>query len=421
MKIIGKVSKFLISLAIFAAVGISMAVYLPYNTIESDAAKKVTEADIQAIKDQIKANEKKIAEYESGIKDIAKDIEKAVEEKSLLEQQISYLQTNLDDTSALVEKYELLIKDKEVQIAEKEKEISKKYDDFLERLRLSYEDGTQNVLELLVSSDDLIDFITRIDNLGSVLTYEQSVMDELDDEVANLIALKNSLVNNKKEYEELSIYQEDSYKLLQTKINESDALLKKLQTQNGILANAHQAAQKNEQKLQEELSKLESQYQASIATSYLWPVESKYLKISSPWGWRVLYGKKEFHLGIDIPADYNTNIYASNDGKVIKAQYNNSYGYYVVIDHGGNISTLYAHASKLLVKVGDKVQRGQVIAKIGSTGNSYGYHLHFEFRDSSVKYNSTSYYTVQPLVAGRFVVKYNGQMVDPVAKKLLKY
>ncbi len=423
MKIIGKMSKFLISLAIFAVVGITMAVYLPYNTIESDAAKKVTEADIQAMKDQIKANEKKIAEFEADIKEINQDIENATKEKLLLEQQINHLQTNLDDTSALIGKYEALISEKEVQIADKEKEISKKYDDFLERLRVSYEDGSQNILELLVSSNDLVDFITRVDNLGSVLTYEQSIMQELENEVANINALKNSLVNNKKEYEDLGSYQKDSQALLEAKLKESDELLKKLQNETDLLASAHQSAQKTDKELQKELDKLYEDYnnQQVAKSSYLWPVESKYLRISSPWGWRVLYGEKEFHLGIDIPAEYNTNIYASNSGTVTKAQYNSSYGYYVVIDHGGKISTLYAHATKLLVKAGQKVERGQVIATIGSTGNSYGYHLHFEFRDGSKPYSSTSYYTVEPLVAGRFVVKYNGQMVDPVAKKLLKY
>ena len=71
---------------------------------------------------------------------------------------------------------------------------------------------------------------------------------------------------------------------------------------------------------------------------------------------------------------------ASKSGTVVIAQYHNSYGNYVVIDHGDGISTVYAHASKLLVSKGDTVKQGDVIAKVGTTGNSTGYHLHFEFR-----------------------------------------
>ena len=89
---------------------------------------------------------------------------------------------------------------------------------------------------------------------------------------------------------------------------------------------------------------------------------------------------QDFHTGIDIGAAYGTNILAANSGKVITAAYHWAYGYYVMIDHGGGIVTLYAHSSKLLVTVGQMVSRGQVIALVGSTGMSTGAHLHFEVR-----------------------------------------
>ena len=71
---------------------------------------------------------------------------------------------------------------------------------------------------------------------------------------------------------------------------------------------------------------------------------------------------------------------AANSGTVIKAGWNNSYGNVIMIDHGGGIVTLYAHNSKLLVTTGDVIARGQVIALVGSTGNSTGPHIHFEVR-----------------------------------------
>ncbi|MCL1808966.1 MAG: M23 family metallopeptidase [Clostridiales bacterium] len=89
---------------------------------------------------------------------------------------------------------------------------------------------------------------------------------------------------------------------------------------------------------------------------------------------------KKFHTGIDIAAPTGTSVVAANAGSVIKAGWNDSYGYMVMIDHGGGIVTLYAHNSSLLVKTGDIVVTGDKIAKSGSTGMSTGPHVHFEVR-----------------------------------------
>ena len=174
-------------------VTVLMAVCLPYNSLESDAAKKITEADIQALKDQIKANEQKIKDAEADLKEIGEDITYYLEMKTILDQQINDIENNIADTDELIGKYEVLIANTEERIAQREIEIAEKYDSFLQRLRLSYEDGTQNYLELLVSSKNLIDFMTRADNLGSVLSYEQLLLDELDREVSDLNAMKESL------------------------------------------------------------------------------------------------------------------------------------------------------------------------------------------------------------------------------------
>ncbi len=113
--------------------------------------------------------------------------------------------------------------------------------------------------------------------------------------------------------------------------------------------------------------------------TFIWPCESPY-GISSPFGWRVIYGKKEFHLGIDLPNAVGTPIYASDGGKVVFAGFSPSYGYNVRIEHADGYSTTYAHLSKVLVRVGDMVYQGQEVGKMGNTGVSYGSHLHFEIR-----------------------------------------
>lgn len=111
----------------------------------------------------------------------------------------------------------------------------------------------------------------------------------------------------------------------------------------------------------------------------LWPINGK---VSSKFGYRLdpFTFRRSFHKGIDIAASYGNGIRASAAGKVILAGYYNEYGQAVIIDHGNGITTVYGHASKVLVKKGQIVKKGDVIAKVGSSGRSTGSHLHFEIR-----------------------------------------
>lgn len=110
------------------------------------------------------------------------------------------------------------------------------------------------------------------------------------------------------------------------------------------------------------------------------PVASQ--KINSPFGYRInpVTGNYGLHSGIDINAKSGDEIYAALGGEVIKSKYSSDYGNFVTINHGDGLISIYAHCSKRLVEVGDKVERGDLIALVGSTGQSTGPHLHFEVR-----------------------------------------
>lgn len=113
---------------------------------------------------------------------------------------------------------------------------------------------------------------------------------------------------------------------------------------------------------------------------FIWPLEKgAYYYISSPFGWRWLRGERNFHRGMDIAAAKGVQILAADAGTVTEAGWDKYLGYYVRIDHGNGIETVYGHASKLseTVFAGKKVYQGEVIAYVGSTGNSTGNHLHF--------------------------------------------
>lgn len=103
-------------------------------------------------------------------------------------------------------------------------------------------------------------------------------------------------------------------------------------------------------------------------------------RVSSSFGSRIhpITGRRTFHDGVDIAANHGTAVYAYSGGRVVEARYNGGYGYNIVIDHGNGLKTRYAHLSKMSVKVGQKVDTGQRIGSVGSTGTSTGPHLHFE-------------------------------------------
>jgi murein DD-endopeptidase MepM/ murein hydrolase activator NlpD len=121
-----------------------------------------------------------------------------------------------------------------------------------------------------------------------------------------------------------------------------------------------------------------------------WPVVGK---ISSSFGWRrdPVRGGRDFHTGLDIRAPKGRPIVAAAAGKVVHSGLMGGYGRTIVISHPGGITTLYGHASKLLVSAGTNVKRGQRIALIGSTGRSTGNHVHFEIRQGGRPMNPLKY------------------------------
>ena len=124
-----------------------------------------------------------------------------------------------------------------------------------------------------------------------------------------------------------------------------------------------------------------------------WPCPG-YTTITSPYGNRThpTLGVYKLHTGTDIGAPSGAKIVAMNDGTVVTAAYNSAYGNHVIINHGGGIQTLYAHASSLAVSAGQSVTRGQTIAYVGSTGYSTGAHLHFEIIKNGGTVDPMSYF-----------------------------
>ncbi|MCX8131297.1 MAG: peptidoglycan DD-metalloendopeptidase family protein [Clostridia bacterium] len=246
------------------------------------------------------------------------------------------------------------------------------------RLRVMYENSNVSYWQTLIESKSIIDFFERLQLISLVSKNDKRLMEELD------VARQDvELKKQKKEEARLAVLEKARSKekaITDLKVSRADVEqdLKK-----------YEITLEELEKQEDELNKLSKQLNSKIQSlmskgKYTggvmkWPCPSS-SRITSEYGNRYhpVLKKRKLHTGIDIGAKKGSSIVAAAKGKVIKAGWETGYGNTVVIDHGGNIATLYAHCSKILVSVGDEVETGQTIAKVGSTGWSTGPHLHFE-------------------------------------------
>ena len=282
----------------------------------------------------------------------------------------------------------LQIENKQNDIEVAKANIEKQETAFLERMVTLYEEGEASYIELILGAQNMVDFLSRVEMVTSILEYDQFVITQLEENTANLEVavdeLEYALELQTSAIEDL----EDNIKEAQKKSDEAQDYMQSLeQNESALLQNYYNAKAQEEElnaKLEERLRQLQEQEKKAYVGGNLgWPlpVDVRYT-VSSEFGWRTLWGASDFHLGIDLACAANTNVYAANAGTVIESQYHYSYGNYVLIDHGGGIATLYAHMNERWVSAGDTVVQGQQIGLVGTTGSSSGYHLHFEVREN---------------------------------------
>lgn len=265
------------------------------------------------------------------------------------------------------------------------------------RLNVMYQNSSLTILDTLLESKSFLEFFERIQYISLIAKQDNRLIDDLN--------------TAKLEVEYKKKLQQQAKDILEQKANEKQERLTSLKTSRAALEDQLDRSKSELAKLEKEEDNLiaESQRLGDVIKNLskssvkyaggtmVWPVPSSHT-ITSYFGTRLhpILRKYKMHTGIDIAADKGNSIVAANKGTVIITDYDQSgYGNYVVIDHGGGITTLYGHCSKLLVKVGDKVKAGETIAKVGSTGLSTGNHCHFEVRKDGVLKNPLSGYLSQ--------------------------
>ena len=350
-----------------------------------------------------------LAEY----KQTEADIAAAEALKVSLDREIAALEAEIEKTQSLLTTYNEQLAYYDGAVAEKQEEIDERYAVFIDRVRINYEDSFTSYLEIVLSSDSFSDLLYRVDIIASLLEYDKRVLAALDRSKKELSSMLNDYqalqYNAQQTLDKLA---EDMPKLEQKRLDNED-LLEQLEADFLKLRENKEATAEEKARIEDQIKAKERQVAAAEAeidrkireaeererlARYVggqlgWPCDIKHHVITSYFVRRVnpIYGYTENHNGIDIPLPYGSPVLAANAGVVIVSEYHYSYGYYVVIDHGGGISTLYGHNSKLLVSVGDEVKKGQQIAKAGSTGYSTGSHIHFCVRENGVHVDPLGY------------------------------
>ena len=339
---------------------------------------------------QIAALEQKKKEQQAKLKDLEKQISEAkakkndvMETKKLLDQrnqllleQIEDTQNQIDDAAAQIARYELLEQEQ--------------YELFCRQVRSEEERGSLSYLSVLFKASSMSDLLNRMEFVNEVAEYNKRLIAAMKETRENIAEEKAAM-----EAKEAELGQQQSE--LQAKLTETTNLMNEYAADQKKLEAIYAAEEKAGKEIAAEIDRLLAESDVVPSNEgFIWPVNTS-KKISSPIGNRVAPGGfgSTNHKGVDIcNVGFTSSVFAVKSGKVLLTNtsgYGGGYGNYVVIDHGGGVTTLYAHMSVVKVSEGQMVSQGTVLGITGSTGASTGPHLHYEVRINGVYQNPLNY------------------------------
>lgn len=362
-----------------------LAFVLVFSAMSGIEPLKPQAATVSSLEDRYSQLESELKKLQSQMKNTQNKKSQQLQYKKQLDTEISLVEQQIENLNSQVSALNRKITQNQALLAEKEDEISENDELFKARLRAMYMQSESSVWEILLGSKSYSEFIQNAEYMKRLARNDQELMEKLDQDKKSIVEAKKVIENSKIKLEankQTLNYKKSS---LSSKYTESQNLLNELTSDENELKQQQIKINEEMEQIDEEIRQMLEDKGSSgefVGGQFLWPVPN-YSTITSKFGWRTLYGKANWHTGIDI-SGYNIfgkNIVAANAGTVIKAVTTyvpkKGYGKYVMIDHGGGYTTMYAHCTSLSVSVGQKVTRGQVIAQVGSTGNSTGPHLHF--------------------------------------------
>lgn len=360
---------------------------------------------------------------ENALKEAQDLIDNLKDSKENIGDKVSELDGKLTQISTDITNLEQQLKEKGAEISDVKDELSQaqkdeqvQYENMKLRIRYMYENSRTSYIARILSADSFSEFLNEVEYIQQISKYDRQMLEKykktqdtvkdtkvvLEEEQAQLQQMQAKVKEEKQAVQELLTAKETELAAVNLDLKEAnqqaDVFAAEIQAQNEIIEQIKQveAAKKAAREKAEAEAKARAEAAAAAGEvengteegeteedsyfggTFAWPCPSS-TRVTSDYGKREspTAGASSDHKGIDIGAAYGADIVAAADGTVVFSGYSNSAGNYVMIDHGGSLYTVYMHASSLCVDKGTEVTKGQLVAKVGSTGISTGNHLHF--------------------------------------------
>ncbi len=348
--------------------------------------------ELGGIEQEIEEGREELEEYKAQQQELEAEIASLERSITRIQQEIARLARQIKATEEEIAVTEEELADAEERLAERE--------DFLNRrIRAIYEMGRVSYLQVILEASSFSDFLTRFTQLQLIVDKDTYLLEAVQQEREEIVQQKEELEEKRSDLLNMRRSSLTKRNRLEEETARKETLLTAVQEQYEKQEQYIREMEKEAKEIERIIKQLEEEARRRAAAAreptgqLLWPVPG-YTRISSPFGYRThpITGRPgTFHGGIDIPAPRGTPIRAAESG-VAYSYYSPSYGNYVIVIHGGGLSTLYAHNSRNRVSNGQNVNRGDTIAEVGTTGMSTGNHLHFEVRVNAQRVNPMNYF-----------------------------
>ncbi|MBA2133158.1 murein hydrolase activator EnvC family protein [Capillibacterium thermochitinicola] len=370
---------------------LSFLFFVPLLTAQEEAELERINRLIERTKQQLSTMKKQESSVLSALLTAQQELDQIELELERLDQRLRLVQreiTKLEREQAQVEQ----------ELARLNRLQRERADQYNRRLVAVYKYGPLSYLELLVAAENFADLISKFEMVSYFLRADARLIAEVTAIKEEISAHQRTLQGKRRELDQqraavisLEKAAAEQQKLKAALVKKAEEELNKIQQDRKRLEAALDELEETSRQIEAEI-KRRQQKEAMGTGKLIWPLPVKG-RISSPFGERMhpILKQKRFHSGIDIAVPTGTDVLAADRGRVMISGWNGGYGYFIVIDHGNGLATAYAHNSRLLVKEGDVVAQGQVIAKSGSTGLSTGPHLHFEVRKEGAPVDPAGY------------------------------
>ncbi len=352
----------------------------------------VTKAQVDALKTKVAEAGKRKNELKNQLSGLTNDLSALQKQISLLDSQIEAQQDEIDAQEELLTELTQMIADKTIELEESERQQAEQYDQLRSRLRYMVEHGTTSSLSILLSSDSFSDFLNRYEIIRQISLRDENLFEQLKAIRDKVLTDKRELEDTKKEAEDTKAQMEANKAELEAQMEAKRKQMESIQLAQKNVKDAYAAMIETEDELMAQYKKAAAEYAAQstyVGGTFMWPLPAGNNVVTCKYGMRThpITGKRKLHTGVDLRAATGTKVYAANKGPVPTSGYSSAWGNYIIISHGGGITTLYAHLSKRSVSKDDKVKQGDIIGYSGNTGYSTAPHLHFEISKNGSTYN----------------------------------